>query len=128
MPKLSESSIRSMLHAPTYFLAFNCHLVYFSVAMNTYKGVYSLFLGVCKPTFYTFYTRSEVKQYVQFIIQTSDRTRYFTIFQHKLHSVNVRDDQSWAFSETVKKNFQNHSLGRPVLVSSASCQCNRVFE
>ena len=34
-----------MLHAPTYFLAFNCHLVYFSVAMNTYKGVYSLFLA-----------------------------------------------------------------------------------
>ena len=34
-----------MLHAPTYFLAFDCHLVYFSVAMNTYKGVYSLFLA-----------------------------------------------------------------------------------
>ena len=45
MPKLSESSIRTMSHAPTYFLAFDCHLVYFSVAMNTYKGVYSLFLA-----------------------------------------------------------------------------------
>ena len=29
--------------------------------------------------------------------------RYFTIFQDKLHSVNVQDDQSWAFSETVQK-------------------------
>ena len=38
---------------------------------------------------------------VLFIIQTSDRMRYFTIFQDKLHSVNVQDDQSWAFSETV---------------------------
>ena len=40
---------------------------------------------------------------VLFIIQTSDRMRYFTIFQDKLHSVNIQDDQSWAFSETVQK-------------------------
>ena len=40
---------------------------------------------------------------VLFIIQTSDRMRYFTIFQDKLHSVNVQDDQSWAFNETVQK-------------------------
>ena len=48
--------------------------------------------------------------------------RYFTIFQDKLHSVSVQDDQSWAFSETVQKNFQNHPYGQPVLISSASCQ------
>ena len=30
--------------------------------------------------------------------------QYFTIFQDKLHSVNIQDDQSWAFySETVHK-------------------------
>ena len=40
---------------------------------------------------------------VLFIIQTSDRMRYFTIFQDKLHSVNIQDDQSPAFSETVQK-------------------------
>ena len=45
MPNLSESSIRTTLDAPTYFLAFDCYLVYFSVAMNTYKGVYSLCLA-----------------------------------------------------------------------------------
>ena len=28
---------------------------------------------------------------------------YFTIFQDKLHAVNIQDDQSWAFSETVQK-------------------------
>ena len=27
----------------------------------------------------------------------------FTIFQDKLHSVNIQDDQLWAFSETVQK-------------------------
>ena len=40
---------------------------------------------------------------VLFIIQTSDRMQYFTIFQDKLHSVNIQDDQWWAFSETVQK-------------------------
>ena len=40
---------------------------------------------------------------VPFTIQTSNRMRYFTIFQNKLHSVNIRDDQSWAFGETVQK-------------------------
>ena len=29
----------------TFWPSFDCHLVYFSVAMNTYKGVYSLFLA-----------------------------------------------------------------------------------
>ena len=38
-----------------------------------------------------------------FIIQTLDRMQYFTIFQDKFHSVNIQDDQSWAFSETVQK-------------------------
>ena len=38
-----------------------------------------------------------------FIIQTSGRMRYFTIYEDKFHSVNVQDDQSWAFSETVQK-------------------------
>ena len=36
-------------------------------------------------------------------IQTSNRMQYFTIFQEILHSVNIQDDQSWAFSETDQK-------------------------
>ena len=28
--------------------------------------------------------------------------QYFAIFQDKLHSVNIQDDQLWAFSETVQ--------------------------
>ena len=40
---------------------------------------------------------------VVFIIQSSDRMQYFTIFQDTLHSVNIQDDQSRAFSETVEK-------------------------
>ena len=39
---------------------------------------------------------------VLFIIQTLDRMQYFAIFQDKLHSVNIQDDQLWAFSETVQ--------------------------
>ena len=42
---------------------------------------------------------------VLFIIQTLDRMQYFTIFQDKLHSVNIRDDQSWAFSAKPFKKF-----------------------
>ena len=29
--------------------------------------------------------------------------QYFTIFHDKVHSVNIQDDQSLAFSETVQK-------------------------
>ena len=29
--------------------------------------------------------------------------RYFTIFQDKLHAVNIEDDQSWAFNESAQK-------------------------
>ena len=29
--------------------------------------------------------------------------QYFTVFQDKLHSVNIQDDQSLAFGETVQK-------------------------
>ena len=32
--------------------------------------------------------------------------RYFTIFQDKLHSVNIQDDQSWVFRETLQKIFK----------------------
>ena len=35
---------------------------------------------------------------VLFIIQTSDRMQYLTIFQDLIHSVNIQDDQSWAFT------------------------------
>ena len=40
---------------------------------------------------------------VLFIIQTSHRMQYCTIFQDELHSVNIEDDQLRAFSDTVQK-------------------------
>ena len=40
---------------------------------------------------------------ILFIIQTLGRMQYFTIFQDKLHSVNIQDYQLSAFSETVQK-------------------------
>ena len=41
--------------------------------------------------------------------------QYFTNFQEKLHSVNIQDNQSWAFSKTVQDSFQNHLYCQPVL-------------
>ena len=41
-----------------------------------------------------------------YIIQTSDRMQYFTVFQDKLHSANIQDDQPLAFSKTVQKIFK----------------------
>ena len=40
-----------------------------------------------------------------FIIQTSDKMEYFTIFQDKLHSFNIqnRTKLAWAFRKTVQK-------------------------
>ena len=37
-----------------------------------------------------------------FIIQTSDKMQYFTIFQDKLHPFNIQK-RAWAFSKTVQK-------------------------
>ena len=62
-------------------------------------------LGVSKPTFYTFYTSHlRRKSTMRRCIYHSDlgKMQYFTIFQDKLHSVNIQDDQSWAFSKTVQ--------------------------
>ena len=62
---------------------------------------------------------------VLFIIQTSDRMQYFTIFQDKLHSVNIQDDQSWAFSETVQKISKiTYTASRFSLLTSAKFAVN----
>ena len=60
-------------------------------------------LGVFKPTFYNIlYITSGMKQYyLSYIPQTE--CGISQIFQDKLHSVNIQDDQSWALSETVPK-------------------------
>ena len=51
-----------------------------------------------KPIFYTFYTSPlRWNSTIVFIIRTSDRMQYFTIFQDKLQSVNIQGDQSIVF-------------------------------
>ena len=64
---------------------------------------------------------------VLFIIQTSDRMRYFTVFEDKLHALN-QDDQSWALSETDQKFPKSPIRPAGSRFYSASCQCGRVFE
>ena len=65
---------------------------------------------------------------VLFIIQTSERIRYFTIFQDKLHSVNFQADHSWALSETVQEFPKSPIRPAGFRFYSASCQCGGVFE
>ena len=60
-------------------------------------------------------------------MQTSDRMRYFTIFQDELHSVK-QDDQSCALSETDQKFPKSPIRPAGSRFYSASCQCGRVFE
>ena len=53
------------------------------------------------------------------------KMQYFTIFQDKLHSVNIQDDQSWAFSETVQKISKiTHTASRFSLLTSAKFSVN----
>ena len=54
--------------------------------------------------------------------------QYFTIFQDKLHSVNIQDDQSRALSETVQKFPKSPIRPAGSRFYSASCQCGREFE
>ena len=69
-------------------------------------------LYVCVQTnlFFFIYTKSEEKEYYDggavFIIQTSYKMQYFTIFQGKLHSFNIQDHRSkraLLISEIVQK-------------------------
>ena len=52
--------------------------------------------------------------------------QYFTIFQDKLHSVNIQDDQSLAFSETVQKisKINIYTASRFSLLTSAKFALN----
>ena len=63
---------------------------------------------------------------VLFIIPTSDRMRYFTIFHDKVHSVNIQDDLSLAFSETVQKmsRININTASRFSLLTSAKFALN----
>ena len=64
-----------------------------------------------------------MKQYYEALYlypQTSDRMQYFTVFQDKLHSANIQDDQSWAFTETVQKISKiTYTASRFSLLTSA---------
>ena len=62
-----------------------------------------------------------------FIIQTSDKMQYFTIFQDKLHSFNIhnRTKHSWAFGKTVQKISKIiYTASRFSLLTSAKFSVN----
>ena len=84
--------------------------IFFSVRQVYFTNSCQQIWGCVSQPFIIFVHHSET---VLFIIQTSDRMRYFTIFQDKLHSVNMQDDQSWALSETVQKTSKiTHTASR----------------
>ena len=62
-----------------------------------------------------------------FIIQTSDKMQYFTIFQDKLHSFNIqnRTRHAWAFSKTVQTISKiTYTASRFSLLTSAKFSMN----
>ena len=57
------------------------------------------------------------------------KMQYFTIFQDKLHSVNIQDDQSWAFSETVQNVSKiTYKASRFSLLTSSKFSVRAVIE
>ena len=77
-------------------------------------------------------TTSEEKAYYEalfFIIQTSYKMQYFTIFQDKLHSFNIQDHRSTrGLLRNRSKNFQNHLYGQPVLTFDNRQICDEILK
>ena len=96
------------------------------------RQVYNLFykilltsLGTCKPTFYTFYTSSEVKQYHEALfLSYRPRTDHNFAIQIVLIQHSGRSKHAWAFTETVKKISKiTYTACRFSLLTSAKVDC-----
>ena len=87
----------------------------------------NLYMCVQTNLFFFIYTKSEEKEYYDggavFIIQTSYKMQYFTIFQDKLHSFNIqnhRGTRGLLISETVQKISKiTYTASRFLLLTSA---------
>ena len=108
-------------------LAIHGYIIWFEQTLNIIEGFAFCWFrpGQIYILLFIHHIRGET---VLFIIQTSDRMQYFTIFEDKLHSVNIQDDQSWALSETVQKFPKSPIRPAGSRFYSASCQCGWVFE
>ena len=96
------------------------------------RQVYNLFykilltsLGTCKPPFYTFYTSSEVKKYLEALfLSYRPRTDNNFAIQIALIQHSGRSKHAWAFTETVKKDSKiTYTACRLSLLASAKVDC-----
>ena len=77
-------------------------------------------LWACKPTFYTFYTshlrwNSTLRRCFYHTNLGQNAVFHNSAIQISLIKYSGRWKHTWAFSEIVKKNFQNHLYGQPAL-------------
>ena len=97
------------------------------------RQLYNLFykilltsLGTCKPTFYTFYTSSEVKQYHEalFLSYRPRRTDHNFAIQIVLIQHSGLSKRAWAFTETGEKISKiTYTACRFSLLTSAKVDC-----
>ena len=84
-------------------------------------------LGVFKPTFYNFCTPH--LRWNSIIYHTDlAQNAVFHNFSRQIALSQYSGRSIVGFKRNRSKNFQNHPYGQPVLISSAWCQCGRVFE
>ena len=86
-------------------------------------------LRVCKPTFHTLSVYHIWGETVRTIYHTVlGQNAVFHSFSRKIALSQCSGRSIVGFQRNRLKNFQNHPYSQPVLLSSASCQCGRVFE
>ena len=118
----------SRLGIENKFLENKSRRIFFCVRQVYFTNSCQQIWGCVNQPFITFTHHIWGETVLSLIIQTSDRMRYFTIFEDKLHSVNIQDDQRWALRETIQTFFKiTHTASQWSAWSSVWMNFNRVI-